>query len=85
MSDQSIKDKVISTLALQFVIDKTDVKPEHHLFHDLGMDSLDSVELLMMMEDELHITIPDDEAERLTTVQQVIDYMIVKVQSCPQP
>lgn len=51
------------------------VKPETHLVNDLKLDSLDRVELTMNIEDEFSIEIPDEEAEPLVTVQQVLDYI----------
>ena len=52
-----------------------DVKPESNFVDNLGMDSLDSVELVMAFEEEFKIEIPDDAAEELTTVQAVYDYI----------
>lgn len=51
------------------------VKPETHLVNDLKLDSLDRVELVMDLEDEFAIEIPDEDAEPLVTVQQVLDYI----------
>ncbi|MDU6150338.1 MAG: acyl carrier protein, partial [Haemophilus parainfluenzae] len=52
-----------------------DVKPEASFVEDLGADSLDTVELVMALEEEFDIEIPDEEAEKITTVQSAIDYV----------
>ena len=67
-------DKVKSIIVEKLSCDATDVKPESS-FTDLGADSLDSVELIMGFEEEFNIEIPDDDAEKIKTVQDVIDYI----------
>jgi len=62
------------------IIDRLDVSEEQvtanaHFIEDLGADSLDVVELVMGLEDEFEIEIPDDEAEKIQTVQQAVDYI----------
>ena len=52
-----------------------DIKNESSFVDDLGADSLDTVELVMALEEEFECEIPDDEAEKITTVQQAIDYV----------
>ncbi len=52
-----------------------DVKPSSSFVEDLGADSLDTVELVMALEEEFEIEIPDDEAEKITTVQSACDYI----------
>ncbi len=54
------------------------VTPEASFIEDLGADSLDTVELVMALEEEFDIQIPDEEAEKITTVQQAVDYIIQK-------
>jgi acyl carrier protein len=56
-------------------VKEEDVKPESSFVDDLGADSLDTVELVMALEEEFDTTIPDDDAESITTVQQAIDYI----------
>ncbi len=51
------------------------MKPEASFVEDLGADSLDTVELVMALEEEFDIEIPDEEAEKITTVQSAIDYV----------
>lgn len=68
----------------QIIVDQTGVKPDEvslksHLVNDLGLDSLDSVELTMALEEEFNIEIDDEVAEKLVTVQQVVDFVQGKV------
>jgi len=56
-------------------VKEEDVKPEASFVEDLGADSLDTVELVMALEEEFDIEIPDEEAEKITTVQSAIDYV----------
>lgn len=58
-----------------------DVDSNAHLEHDLGFDSLDRIEAVMAVEDEFGIEISDEDGEKLTTVQQVIDYVTANVKS----
>ena len=53
---------------------EADIKIESSFVDDLGADSLDTVELVMALEDEFEMEIPDEQAEKITTVQQAIDY-----------
>ena len=55
---------------------KADIKNESSFVDDLGADSLDTVELVMALEEEFECEIPDDEAEKITNVQQAIDYVL---------
>lgn len=59
-------------------IDEKQVTPEASFMEDLGADSLDTVELIMDLEEHFGIEIPDDEAEKLKTVQDAVDYIIAK-------
>ena len=56
-------------------LNKDDITPEKKLVEDLGADSLDTVELVMAMEEEFDIEIPDETAEKITKVQDAIDYI----------
>jgi acyl carrier protein len=55
--------------------EETSLKNESSFINDLGADSLDTVELVMALEEEFNTEIPDEEAEKITTVQQAIDYI----------
>jgi acyl carrier protein len=59
----------------KIVSNEADVKNESSFVDDLGADSLDTVELVMALEEEFDCEIPDEEAEKITTVQQAIDYV----------
>jgi acyl carrier protein len=62
-------------VAEQLGVDKEKITPETHFINDLGADSLDTVELVMELEEEFDISIPDDAAERIQTVGQAIDFI----------
>lgn len=68
-------DKVAEILAEQLDADKEDITADTRIAEDLNADSLDVVELLMAIEDEFEITIPDEEIENLKTVGDVADYI----------
>jgi acyl carrier protein len=72
MSD--IEQRVKKIVAEQLGVTETDIKIESSFVDDLGADSLDTVELVMALEDEFEMEIPDEQAEKITTVQQAIDY-----------
>ena len=71
----SIEERVKKIIVEQLGVKEEDVKPEASFVEDLGADSLDTVELVMALEEEFHIEIPDEEAEKITTVQSAIDYV----------
>jgi acyl carrier protein len=71
----SVKDRVIDIVAEQLGVDKEKITPETHFINDLGADSLDTVELVMELEEEFDISIPDDAAERIQTVGQAIEFI----------
>lgn len=71
----SIEERVAKMVAEQLGVKEDDVKPASSFVEDLGADSLDTVELIMALEEEFDTEIPDDEAEKITTVQQAIDYI----------
>ncbi|UCF24100.1 MAG: acyl carrier protein [Ralstonia sp.] len=75
----SIEERVKQTIAQQFAIETDDVKGDQNIITDLGADSLDAVELVMAIEDEFGFEISDDDAEKIETVQQAIDYVSGRV------
>tara|TARA_R110002111_G_scaffold54035_1_gene93651 strand:- start:333 stop:575 length:243 start_codon:yes stop_codon:yes gene_type:complete len=75
MEEQEIQDKVISIVAEQMGVDKGEINRETNFVNDLNADSLDTVELVMEFEDEFETSIPDEDAEKITTVGQAIDFI----------
>ena len=73
MSDISSRVKAIIVDKLD--VEETEVTPEASFTNDLGADSLDTVELIMEFEKEFNIQIPDDQAEKITTVGHAIEYV----------
>lgn len=71
----SVESKMIDIIVEQLSADKDKVVPGASFVDDLGADSLDLVELIMAMEEEFDVEIPDEEAEKITTVQHAIDYV----------
>jgi acyl carrier protein len=72
---ENIEARVKKIVAEQLGVAEADVKNESSFVEDLGADSLDNVELVMALEEEFECEIPDEEAEKITTVQQAIDYV----------
>jgi acyl carrier protein len=70
-----IEEKVIQIVGEQLSVDKNEIARETSFVNDLNADSLDTVELVMELEDEFDLTIPDEEAEKLKTVGEAIDYI----------
>ncbi|MFP4532695.1 MAG: acyl carrier protein [Desulfobacterales bacterium] len=73
-----IEDKVKKLIAEKLNVDASEVVPEASLIDDLGADSLAIVELIMTMEEEFDIEVPDEDAEQLATVKDAINYIIEK-------
>ena len=71
----SIEERVKKIVAEQLGVDEAKVSNESSFINDLGADSLDTVELVMALEEEFETEIPDEEAEKITTVQAAIDYV----------
>jgi acyl carrier protein len=71
----SIEARVRSIIADQLGISEEEIKPEAKFIEDLGADSLDIVELIMAMEEEFQTEIPDEEAEKIRTVGDAIEYV----------
>jgi acyl carrier protein len=70
--------KVKKIISEQLGVAEADVKPESSFVNDLGADSLDTVELVMALEEEFGVEIPDEDAEKIATVQNAIDYIKTK-------
>ena len=71
----AVADKMIDIIEEQLSVDKEKIVPGASFVDDLGADSLDLVELIMAMEEEFDVEIPDDDAEKIVTVQDAIDYV----------
>ena len=80
MSEKSIEDKVKDIIVEQLGVNADQVTPEAKFIEDLGADSLDTVELVMALEEEFGTEIPDEQAEKLQSVGDVIKY-VEEVQS----
>ena len=79
MSQAEIAQKVQDIIAQNLDVDKSAVVPSASFINDLNADSLDIVELVMGIEKEFDLEIPDDEAEKIRTVQDAIDYIVANV------
>ena len=71
----TIKERVMKLVCEQLGVKEEEVTPEASFVEDLGADSLDTVELVMALEEEFETEIPDEEAEKITTVKEAIDYI----------
>ena len=71
----NIEQKVKNIIADQLGVGEDEIKPTSSFIEDLGADSLDTVELVMAMEEEFEVEIPDEEAENIKTVQDAINYV----------
>lgn len=71
----NVEDRVKKIVVEQLGVKEDEVKNDSSFVDDLGADSLDTVELVMALEEEFEIEIPDEEAEKITTIQQAIDYI----------
>ncbi|MDX8384918.1 MAG: acyl carrier protein [Gallionella sp.] len=72
----SIEQRVKKIVAEQLGVNESEVKTDSSFVNDLGADSLDTVELVMALEEEFECEIPDEDAENITTVQQALDYVL---------
>ena len=77
----TIETRVKKIVAEQLGVNEADVKNVSSFVNDLGADSLDTVELVMALEEEFETEIPDEDAEKITTVQQAIDYIKAHVKA----
>lgn len=71
----AIEQQMVDIIVEQLSVDKDKVVPNASFVDDLGADSLDLVELIMAMEEEFDVEIPDEEAEKISTVQNAIDFV----------
>ncbi len=72
----SMEQRVKKIVAEQLGVNESEVKTDSSFVNDLGADSLDTVELVMALEEEFECEIPDEDAEKITTVQQALDYVL---------
>ena len=72
---ENIEQRVKKIVAEQLGVNEADIKIDSSFVDDLGADSLDTVELVMALEEEFECEIPDEEAEKITTVQQAVNYI----------
>ncbi len=75
MENTDVEQRIRKIVAEQLGVNEGDVKNESSFVNDLGADSLDTVELVMALEEEFDCEIPDEEAEKINTVQEAIDYV----------
>jgi len=79
--ETSIQDRVINIVAEQLGLAIYEVLPTSNFVNDLGIDSLDELELLIAIEDEFELEVNNEEAEKFSNVQEVIDYVTANIQS----
>lgn len=75
MAEGSVRDKVVGIIREQLGQDKDEITDETHFINDLGADSLDTVELVMELEDAFGVSISDEEAEKIQTVGDAVKYI----------
>ncbi|MBL1353396.1 MAG: acyl carrier protein [Mariprofundaceae bacterium] len=75
-----IESKIIKIVADQLNVDESEINSDSSFVDDLGADSLDTVELVMAFEEEFGVEIPDDDAEKIQSVQNAIDYVAAKAE-----
>ena len=76
MNRSEIETQVIDVVSKQLGVDKSEIKLESSFANDLNADSLDSVELVMNLEDDFSVTIPEEEAEAIQTVGKAVDFIV---------
>lgn len=77
----AVEERVKDIIAEQLGVKKEEIKPESSFVDDLGADSLDTVEIVMALEEEFGIEIPDEDAEKMATVGEAIKYIDEKAKS----
>ena len=75
MSVENVEERVKNIIVEQLGVEADQVKPEAQFVNDLGADSLDTVELIMALEEEFDIEIPDEKAEKIKTVGEAVSYI----------
>ena len=75
MSVENVQERVKNIIVEQLGVETDQVKPEAQFVNDLGADSLDTVELIMALEEEFDVEIPDEKAEKIKTVGEAIEYI----------
>lgn len=75
MDESEILKKVVECVSFQFGVGECEIRPETHFINDLNADSLDAVEFVMELEEEFEIMIPDEDAAKITTVGQAVEYV----------
>lgn len=78
---ETLEQRVIAIVAQQLKLNESEVRPEASFQDDFGCDSLDTMDLVMAFEDAFNITIPDNQAEQITTVQKAIDFIASQQQA----
>jgi acyl carrier protein len=79
MDAKNVEERVKNIIVEQLGVEPEQVKPEAQFVNDLGADSLDTVELIMALEEEFDIEIPDEQAEKIKTVGEALDHIVNKV------
>ena len=79
MTNQEIVEKVTKIIVEKLGVEESKVTLEASFINDLGADSLDTVELVMKFEEEFSIKIPDEDAEKITKVNEAVDYISTKI------
>jgi acyl carrier protein len=75
MADGTIAERVKQIIVDELGVDEAEVTPNARFIDDLGADSLDTVELVMRFEEEFNVEIPDEDAEKITSVRDAVDYI----------
>ncbi len=83
MTREQIEQKLIELAAEKAGVPAADITPATHFVNDLEFDSLDVVEYAMDVEDHFHLNVPDDEADGLATVGEVVDFVIEQLKAAP--